>query len=104
MTQSKFFLRDGALIGFELSGHTGKNIVCAAVSSAAYMTVNTLTDVVGVKPDIDERDGYLRVVLPWKDAPRGRDLLEGFRLHLTELQKQYPHQIKVTVIEAITEV
>lgn len=100
MTQSKFFLRDGAIVGFELSGHTGagragEDIVCAAVSSAAYMTVNTLTDVLGVAADIAERDGFLRVMLPAGDSLRGRDLLQGFFLHLTGLQEQYPHHIQV---------
>ncbi|HBT64306.1 MAG TPA: ribosomal-processing cysteine protease Prp [Ruminococcaceae bacterium] len=100
MTRSKFFIRQGILVGFELRGHSGfgcfgRDIVCAAVSSAALMTANTITEIMGVPADIQEREGFLRVILTDSQANRCRDVLEGFRLHLTEMQKQYPHNIKV---------
>ena len=46
---------EGTVLGFSLQGHAGcgeagQDIVCAAVSSAAYLTVNTLTDVCRVTP------------------------------------------------------
>lgn len=48
-------LPDGRLLGFRLCGHAGwgeegTDIVCAAVSSAAYLVANTATDVLGVTP------------------------------------------------------
>ena len=100
MTQSKFFSQGGVLIGFELVGHTGagrsgKDIVCAAVSSAACMTANTITEMYGFSAAVTTSDGLLRVTLSVDDANRCRELLEGFRLHLIELQKQYPNKIKV---------
>ena len=100
MTRSKFFIRQGRLVGFELTGRagagvSGKDIVCAAVSSAGLMTVNTITEIMGVSADITECQGFLRVVLSDDDARRCQDILKGFRLHLTELQKQYPHNLKV---------
>ncbi|MDD2363082.1 MAG: ribosomal-processing cysteine protease Prp [Oscillospiraceae bacterium] len=100
MTRSKFYIKQGILTGFELTGHSGaghsgNDIVCAAVSSAAFMTVNTITEIMGVPAEIIEREGYLKVKLSIGGAKRCQALLEGFHLHLTELQKQYPHNIKV---------
>lgn len=100
MTRSKFYLRQGILVGFELTGHTGagrsgSDIVCAAISSAALMTVNTITEIIGIPAEITERDGYLRVKLSVGGAKRCQELLRGLRLHLTELEKQYPNNIKV---------
>ena len=50
--------------GFEISGHAGGNagrdIVCAAVSSAVYMAANTVTEIIKVRADISEQDGYLK--------------------------------------------
>lgn len=104
MTQSKFFIKNGVIIGFELKGHaeagySGKDIVCAAVSSAAYMTANTLTDVYGFSAAVTESDGLLRLMLSEEEAGCCRELLEGFRLHLLELQKQYPQSIHVNITE-----
>lgn len=50
--------------GFEIRGHAGGNagrdIVCAAVSSAVYMAANTVTDVIKIHADISEQDGHLK--------------------------------------------
>ena len=104
MTRSEFFRKGGTLTGFTLSGHAGtgtagEDIVCAAVSSAAYMTANTLTEVYRLPADVSVRDGFLSVMLPEGDAARCRELMEGFLLHLSELQKQYPHNIQVSITE-----
>ncbi len=104
MTRSKFFRKNGTLTGFTLSGHSGagkegEDIVCAAVSSAAYMTANTLTDVYRFPADITVRDGFLSLELSEQDAGKCRELMEGFLLHLTQLQGQYPHHIQVSITE-----
>ena len=46
---------EGGVLGFSMEGHAeygeaGEDIVCAAVSSAAYLVVNTLTDVHQERP------------------------------------------------------
>lgn len=109
MTQCQFTSQGGVLTGFELKGHagadrSGKDIVCAAVSSAAYMTANTLTEIYGFSENaVTTGDGMLRVSLEPDDAKRCRELMEGFRLHVIELQKQYPKNIQVNTVN-ITEV
>ncbi|HIZ20951.1 MAG TPA: ribosomal-processing cysteine protease Prp [Firmicutes bacterium] len=104
MTRSNFQRRHGILTGFTLSGHSGageqgQDIVCAAVSSAAYMTANTLTEIFRFAAEVSVQDGRMTVTLPEKQAAQCRELMEGFLLHLTELQKQYPENIQVSITE-----
>ncbi len=88
--------------GFNLKGHStadasdeiGK-LVCASISSAAYLVVNTITDVIGDKPAIlEESDG--KMVLKLNSVSKeSANLLEGFKLHMLQLSEQYPDCIKV---------
>ena len=62
MTKVKFFADEKGLCGFEIKGHSSKNcddelgkIVCAAVSSAAYMAANTVTEIIGDKAAAEYR-------------------------------------------------
>ena len=100
MTSVKF-LADKDLYGFEISGHSsidgddeiGK-IVCSAISSAAYMAANTITEIIGDKADIEIDDAVMRVKVknPSRDTVV---VLEGLKLHLTELSDQYSNNIKI---------
>lgn len=101
------FLTDpgGTLHGFHLVGHAGYgesgfDIVCAAVSSAAYLTVNTVTDVLSVTPlslRVDEGDMLFR--LEGRDAAACQVPLLGLKLHLIQLEEQYPQAVRVSYIE-----
>ena len=97
-----FRYTDSELKGFSLNGHAGgiegHDIVCAAVSSAAYMTANTLTEVCGLTADIEVANGAMSLLLTETDAS-AKTVLEGFLLHLEELQKQYPKRIQVLKTE-----
>lgn len=98
MIKVNFNIRN-ADAAFKITGHaqsarSGKDIVCAAVSSAAYMTVNTITDVLGVKAQIEENDGYMKVSFVNSEA--AADIVRGLRLHLENLSEQYPQFVKVT--------
>ncbi len=102
MTRVKFLSDSESLYGFEIKGHSsfdcnddeGK-IVCAAVSSAAYMTANTLTEIIGDECEIEIDDALMqvKVISPSQQAVV---VLEGLKLHLTELSKQYSKRIKIT--------
>lgn len=83
--------------GFEIDGHSGmsrrgSDIVCASVSSAAYMTVNTITDVFGVDVKVNVDDGYMQVVLT-EESNEAEKLIEGFKLHIDGLAEQYPEYV-----------
>ena len=96
MTKVKLFPN-----GFSVKGHCSANkndeagkLVCAAVSSAVYLTVNTITDVIGDKADITERDGEMTVRLSFV-SEQSKTLLSGFKIHILQLGEQYPDCIKV---------
>ncbi len=97
MIRVRFHTADDAIVGFTLDGHagagvSGQDIVCAAVSSAAYMTANTVTEIIGATADITVRDGYMQVMLTDRIGDC-QDILSGFRLHLEALQEQYPNRV-----------
>ena len=97
MIRVRFHTANDALIGFTLDGHagagvSGQDIVCAAVSSAAYMTANTVLEIIGATADVSVRDGYMSVRLTDKISDC-QDILSGFRLHLEALQDQYPNRV-----------
>lgn len=99
MTTVVFIFEDELLTGFSIKGHAtvdeddeqGK-IVCAAVSSAAYMTANTITEIVGAKADITVSDGEMKLVVK-NEIESSLPIMSGFMLHITELSKQYPDYI-----------
>lgn len=98
-------LPDGRLLGFRLRGHAGwgeegTDIVCAAVSSAAYFAANTVTDVLGVMPlSLRAEEGEMLLRLEERDEPACRVLLLGLKLHLCGLEEQYPAHLKVNYLE-----
>lgn len=98
------FYKDGDMLtGFECKGHSmsaeaGQDIVCAFVSSACYMTANTVTEIIGLDADAAATDGYMRLSIN-KSPTKAQDILNGMRLHLTELAKDYPENIKVIITE-----
>ena len=99
MIRVKFLIGNKQLTGFEIKGHamfaeSGNDVVCAAVSSAAYMAANTLTEIIGAKADANAQDGMMRVILGQSDE-QTETVLRGLELHLTELSKQYPENIKI---------
>ena len=101
MTKVRFFADEKGLYGFEIKGYSSKNcddelgkIVCAAVSSAAYMAANTVTEIIGDKAAADVSDGAMRfeVTTP---CDKTRAVLEGLRLHLGELSAEYGSNIVI---------
>ncbi len=94
MTKVVFFADNSRLCGFEISGHssvsetdTEGKILCSAISSAAYMTANTISEIIGDSIDADVKDGYMKIFV--KNASEAsQKVLEGFSLHISELKKQ----------------
>ena len=101
MILAKFLsTEDKTIFGFEISGHsgyraTGKDIVCASVSSCAYMVANTVTEIYHIDADADINDGFLSFTVPISKAETLQPLFEGFKLHLNELSKEYRKYLKV---------
>ncbi len=73
---------------------SGSDVVCAAVSSAAYMAANTVTEIIGAKAFASVSEAKMRLTV--NEANEQTDaVLKGLRLHLSELSKQYPENIRV---------
>ena len=99
MVRFKFIRSGGVNIGFVSSGHagyaeSGQDIVCAAVSSAAYMAANTITDIYRAKAEVEVKDGYMSLLLSEADVS-STELLSGLEAHIRMLAKDYPSGIKV---------
>lgn len=103
MIKIEFFKSEKLLTGFEASGHSmraphGQDVICAFVSSACLMAANTITDVLQLNADAFADDGYLRLSIN-ENPISAQDILNGLKLHLSELQKDYPENINVIISE-----
>ena len=93
------------IYGFHITGHSdanpgGPEVICAGVSSAAYMTANLITEVIGLSPELSAEDGDMLLKLKTEqEAIRCEDILQGLRLHLSSLAEQYPKYIKLSYSE-----
>ncbi|MBQ4244027.1 MAG: ribosomal-processing cysteine protease Prp [Clostridia bacterium] len=99
MINATFFIDGENLSGFSLEGHSGfdeegRDIVCAAVSSAAYMAANTVTDVIKEKASVKESDGKLELKLA-RPSQAVQAVLRGLEIHLRNISEQYPGKVKV---------
>ena len=99
MIRVKFLVGNRQLAGFEIKGHAdfadiGEDIVCASVSSAAFMAANTVTEIIGADADAAVNDGAMTLLVK-ETCERTETVLKGLELHLTELSKQYPDNIKI---------
>ncbi|MBO5322100.1 MAG: ribosomal-processing cysteine protease Prp [Clostridia bacterium] len=101
MTSVKFLADAKGIYGFCVSGHSSVDcddelgkIVCSAVSSAVYLTANTVTEIIGDKADALVEDGLMdfKVINPSSETYK---IMDGLKLHLTELSKEYSNNIKI---------
>ncbi len=107
MIKAEFYvLKDGNIIGFNISGHSGyedigKDIVCAAVSSATGMAINMMAEVLKADVDVqvDDRLALIKAVVSKKDILRCADILKGLKMHLILLEENYQDNIKVVYTE-----
>ena len=106
MIRAEFFAdAQGTLLGFSVTGHaglaeSGEDILCAAVSSAAYMTVNTVLEILHIVPvSLRAEEGDMLFRISERDARLCTTLLSGFKLHLLGHEEQYPENLCVSYTE-----
>ena len=96
------FLGDGHRFkGFVISGHAGygsvgSDIVCAAVSSAAFMSANALSlDDKNAKISICE--GKVTVLI---DNPNdfNQRILKALKFQLSDIMRQYPENLRLCTL------
>lgn len=100
-----FVSQSGDLLGFNITGHSeledfGQDILCAAVSSASYLTANTITDVIGANARVYvDEFGLMDLKIDANESYRCREILSGFKIHVLNLEEQYPKNINVNYTE-----
>lgn len=107
MITADFHTKGGRIFKGTVKGHADfaqtNDIVCASVSAVSFAILNGIENVLGVSFGYEVSDGYLFFVLPDDLQPdtlgRVSDLLDTFYLYLTELEKEYKENIKVSKTE-----
>ena len=103
MTEARYLFEDDILVGFHLKGHSTASadeevgrLVCASISSAAYMTANTVTEIVGAKAvaEVNEDAGEMLFKVK-SDYELALPILLGFKLHMEQLSEQFTDYIKI---------
>ena len=59
------------------------------------MAANTIIEIMKINPKTVVRDGYLKVQMNLEDARKSKVITDGLYLHLSELQNQYPNNLKL---------
>ncbi len=94
MVNAVFYCKKGLYRGFIISGHAGgkygQDIVCAGVSSAVMLTINTVTDffMADASVKIEENKAGLRLNNPQADN-EARALIFSLENHLKLLAEEY---------------
>ena len=99
MTKATLYFDENVPYGFLISGHSGfaesgEDIVCASVSSVAYMVANTITEILKVNAKIEVNDGMMKLIVNKEQRHITKDILLGLKLHLEGLEEQYPEFLK----------
>ncbi len=94
---------DTNILSINISGHAeyaehGKDIVCAAVSSIAVVTVNAISKFDIEAVEAVEKDGYLDITLLKLDNTT-TTLMNNMLEHLSILEEDYPEYIKIVFKE-----
>ncbi len=105
MIDATLWTANGHTTGFRISGHagyedSGKDIVCAAVSSAMQLAANGITEILHHDPvlRVDENAVTLQTKKGCAD-PGVFVLLDALRLQLEILEEQYPQFIQIHILE-----
>ena len=94
---------DGSIRRFTVDGHSGfaesgEDIVCAAVSSTVWMTINGIEKQNLARLSYKERDGFVDCIVEEKFSDGADVLLNSLVMFITELSGQYKEFLKLTQV------
>lgn len=103
MTKVEIFRKNGNIIGYKASGHSGyseqeSDIICSAISTSLQITLIGIQEVLKLKVDFKINDGFLDVDLKnisLDKLTQTNILTEAMAIFLKELTKQYPKYIRL---------
>jgi len=101
MIKAVFYKQNGGLSGFSISGHaglgeSGRDVACAAVSSAAQLVCNTVTDFFKDEAEVSAEENRLQLKMK-SDSENSRRLIESFYTHLGFISLEFPGCIRIIV-------
>ncbi len=93
--------QDGSVHSFTVDGHSGfaesgEDIVCAAVSSAVWMTINGIEKQNLASLSYEEGDGFVSCTVNEKFSDGADALLNSLVMFMAELSAQYKEFLKLT--------
>ena len=102
MINAVFYRQNGSFYAFEVKGHagyaeSGKDIVCASVSSAVQLTVNLLYDFQCV-PKVGALGNLVRCFTN-AEPDTAHKIINQFLCHLDSIAEEFPRTIKITISE-----
>lgn len=104
MIRAEFFYKKGEPVKFVISGHagyaeSGKDIVCASVSSAVQMAINGITEVVKINCEVNVYEDTIECILPPSSRPAAWHFVSALRLQLHNLSEDFPKTINLIITE-----
>jgi len=103
MIQAAFYRHNGSFYAFEIKGHagyaeSGKDVVCASVSSAVQFTVNLLDDF-QCMPKVASMGNLLVRCFTNAELDTANKIINQFLCHLDSIAEEFPKTIKITISE-----
>lgn len=102
MTNIVFYQKENKISGFEVSGHTGKDVfgkdvLCSAISSVTQNAVVGITEVLNLDAEFKIDDGYLYLKLKKDDLANefAQVILKTCLLSLKEIIKDQKKYVKL---------
>ena len=103
MTKVEIFRKNGSIVGYKATGHSGYDeqgcdIVCSAISTSLQMTLVGIHETLKLNPNFEMDDGFLEVDLKNIDEDKMKDvnlLTNTMFVFLKEFSKQYPKYIRL---------
>lgn len=99
--------KSGNIVKFVIDGHSefseGEDIVCSAISSVSFSTLNGIGKILKVPFGYEKDDGYLYFVLPDDLKKELREkvniLLDSMLLFFKDLEEQYGDWVNIIELE-----
>lgn len=106
MISIMIFRSHDGIRGFQVSGHSGydregRDIVCAAVSSAVGLAECAVSDVLKIDAELrmEEKDAFFSLKIPASETSRDcRVIFEAFAIHVAAIRQEYPHYIDISEV------
>lgn len=104
MTTACFYFGKDGIASFEIKGHSGysgegSDIVCAAISSTVWMTVNALENILHLDVNYSQSEANVFLEVSDRDIGKAQELIEALRQFLCNLSAEYEKYLTVKEVK-----